>query len=206
MASARVGRYLYFAWTAARGSGSQAWLSNPHVEFVQMTTSFTFVSQRAIWNPSHVFAWPYLTSAPNLAGVPQLGISLVWGGGTFFANAAAGDLTTSPFVVDATAVSNANCGCGRWGDYLAVRPYYAGPGTPHRAPHECSQFHAAHSAHGHTGHSGQESGRRVCGVDTSQLLRPEGPAHSKAAAPVAQSITIERDVPIARLAVPASAA
>ena len=129
MASARVGRFLYFAWTAARGSGSQAWLSNPHVELVQMTTSFTFVSQRAIWNPSYVFAWPYLTSAPNLAGVPQLGISLVWGGGKFFANAAAGDLTTSPFVVDATAISNANCGCGRWGDYLAVRPYYAGPGT-----------------------------------------------------------------------------
>jgi hypothetical protein len=94
-----------------------------------MTTSFQFVSQRAIWNPSYVFAWPYLTSAPSAAGVPQLGISLVWGGGKFYANAAVGDLTTSPYVVDGTATSNANCGCGRWGDYLAVRPYYAAEGT-----------------------------------------------------------------------------
>jgi hypothetical protein len=129
LGSARVGNDLYFAWTAGRGSGPLAWLSNPHVELVEMTTSFKFVGQRAIWNPSYAFAWPYLTSAPNAGGAPQLGISLVWGGGKFYANAAAGDLTTSPFVVDATAISNANCGCGRWGDYLAVRPYYAAPGA-----------------------------------------------------------------------------
>ena len=28
-----------------------------------------------------------------------------------------------------TVTSNADCGCGRWGDYLAVRPYYAVPGV-----------------------------------------------------------------------------
>ena len=101
LASARVGNDLYFAWTAGRGSGRLAWLAQPHVELVEMTTSFTFVSQRAIWNPNYVYAWPYLTSAPNQKGVSELGISLVWGGAnTYYPNAAVGDLTTSPNFVD----------------------------------------------------------------------------------------------------------
>ena len=127
--SARVGNDLYFAWTAGRGSGQLSWLSQPHVELVEMTTSFAFVRQRAIWNPQHVYAWPYLTSAPNRQGVPQLGISVVWGGNIYYANSAVGDLSTSPNLLVATAISNANCGCGRWGDYLAVRPYYGAVGT-----------------------------------------------------------------------------
>jgi len=130
LAGARVGKDLYFAWTAGRGTGRLAWLSNPHVELVEMTTAFTFVSQRAIWNPSYVFAWPYLTSAPNTQGVPQLGISVVWGGGKYYPNASVGDLTTSPFLVDTDVTSNANCSCGRWGDYLSVHPDY---GTPFAA-------------------------------------------------------------------------
>lgn len=128
--SARVGNRLYFAWTAGRGSGRLSWLKQPHVELVKMTTSFKFISQRAIWNPGYVYAWPYLTSAPNRQGVSELGISLVWGGGhTYYPNAAVGDLASSPNVVDTDVTSNANSNSGRWGDYLAVRPDYGAAGA-----------------------------------------------------------------------------
>lgn len=126
--SVRIGDDLFFAWTAGRGSGQESWLSQPNVQLVEMTTSFHFVSQRAIWNPDYVFAWPNLNTATSLKGVPELGISLVWGGDKNYANAAVGDLTTSPFLLDGTVSSNADCNCGRWGDYLAVRPYYPLPG------------------------------------------------------------------------------
>ena len=130
LASARVGNHLYFAWTAGRGSGQLAWLTQPHVELAEMTTSFKFISQRAIWNPSYVYAWPYLTSAPNSQGVPELGISLVWGGAnTYYPNASVGDLTTSPFTVDTVVTSNAQSGAGRWGDYLSVHPDYGAAGA-----------------------------------------------------------------------------
>jgi hypothetical protein len=129
LASARVGDDLYFAWTAARGTGQLSWLKQPHIELVEMTKSFTFVGQRAIWNPDYAFAWPYLTSAPNSQGVPQLGIALFGGGDTVYPDADVGDLTTSPFNVLIDASSNANCACGRWGDYLAIRPYYGKAGT-----------------------------------------------------------------------------
>jgi hypothetical protein len=109
MASARVGDHLYFAWTAGRGSGQLSWLTQPHVELVEMTTSFPFVSQTAIWNSKYVYAWPYLTSAPNRQGVSQLGIVLVFGGEGH-----------RPFLVDTVVTSNASCGCGRWGDYFSV--------------------------------------------------------------------------------------
>jgi len=128
--SVRIGNDLYFAWTAGRGSGQESWLKQPNVQLVEMTTGFKFVSQRAIWNADYVYAWPNLTAAPNAKGTEQLGISLVWGGnGKFYANASVGDLTTSPYLLDTTVTSNADCGCGRWGDYLAVRPYYAVPGA-----------------------------------------------------------------------------
>jgi hypothetical protein len=131
--SVRIGGDLYFAWTAGKGSGRESWLKQPNVQLVEMTTGFKFVSQRAIWNSSYVYAWPNLTAAPNSKGVGQLGISLVWGGGKYYANASVGDLTTSPYLLDTTVTSNADCKCGRWGDYLAVRPYY-GPATTAPAP------------------------------------------------------------------------
>lgn len=97
------------------------------MQLVEMTTSFTLVSQRAIWNPTYVFAWPNLNTAPGLKGASQLGISLVWGGNKNYANGAVGDLATSPFLLDGVVSSNADCNCDRWGDYLAVRPNYRSP-------------------------------------------------------------------------------
>ena len=98
-----------------------------------MTTSFTLVSQRAIWNPGYVFAWPNLNTAPVLKGASQLGISLVWGGNKNYANGAVGDLTTSPLLLDGIVTSDADCNCGRWGDYLAVDPTTP-PRRQQRAP------------------------------------------------------------------------
>ncbi len=156
LGSARLGNDLYFAWTAGRGSGRLSWLKQPRVELVEMTTSFKFVSQRAIWNAQHAYAWAYLTSALNLKGVPQLGISLVWGGNIYYPNAAVGDLTTSPYLVDTTVLSNANCACGRWGDYLAVRPNYAFPGNARRP-----------SSSGPATHTTPQSRPRITAMTTS---------------------------------------
>ncbi|MFL5799642.1 MAG: hypothetical protein ACJ77A_17135 [Actinomycetota bacterium] len=110
---------LWFAWTAGRGSGKLSWLSQVHVELVQISAStLGLISQRAIWNPAHTFAYPALTTNP--AG--QLAISMAWGGGCCYVNFAVGNLTTSPFLVINATSSTANCLCGRWGDYFGIGP------------------------------------------------------------------------------------
>jgi hypothetical protein len=111
------GGSLWFAWTAGRGTGQLSWLSQPHIELVEIRASgLTLASQRAIWNPSHAFAYPALMT--NSIG--QLGISMAWGGGCCYENFAVGNLTTSPFLVVNTTSSTANCACGRWGDYFGI--------------------------------------------------------------------------------------
>jgi hypothetical protein len=122
LGSVRIGDDLYFAWTAGIGSGTLSWLSQPHVELAETTTSFKFVGQRAIWNPGFAFAYPNLATSEG-----DLGISFAYGGGRYYASSAVGDLTQSPYVVDSIAQSTADCGCGRWGDYYAIRPSYANP-------------------------------------------------------------------------------
>jgi hypothetical protein len=120
LGSVRIGGDLYFAWTAGIGSGRLSWLVQPHVELAVMTTSFTFVRQRALWNPGFAFAYANLATSSG-----DLGISLAYGGGPYYASTAVGDLTQAPYLVDSVAQSSANCGCGRWGDYYAIRPGYA---------------------------------------------------------------------------------
>jgi hypothetical protein len=123
LAATRAGQNgadLWVAWTAGRGSGQLAWLKQPHIELVRINAStLTFVSQRAIWNPGYAFGYPNLNA--NIGG--ELGIALAWGGaGTLWANFAVGDLTVSPNLVWNMTGSTTFCGCGRWGDYLAIRP------------------------------------------------------------------------------------
>jgi hypothetical protein len=116
------GGSLWFAWTAGRGSGQLSWLSQPHIELVQVRVSgLALASQRAIWNPGHAFAYPALTTSPETG---QLAISMAWGGGCCYENFAVGNLTTSPFTVLNTTSSTANCACGRWGDYFGIGPAY----------------------------------------------------------------------------------
>ena len=113
------GDSLWFAWTAGKGSGQLSWLSNVHIELVEIRAStLTLLSQRAIWNPGHAFAYPALTTNP----IGQLGISMAWGGGCCWVNFAVGNLTTSPFLVFNATGSTANCLCGRWGDYFGIGP------------------------------------------------------------------------------------
>jgi hypothetical protein len=120
LGSVRIGDDLYFAWTAGIGSGPLSWLVQPHVELAEMTTSFRFLGQRAIWNPGFAFAYANLATSKG-----DLGISLAYGGGQYYASTAEGDLTQSPYLVVSVARSTANCGCGRWGDFYAIRPGYA---------------------------------------------------------------------------------
>jgi hypothetical protein len=123
LASARFQNHLWLAWTAGRGTNKLAWLNQPHVELVDInTSSLTLTSQRVIWNPNYVFAYPNL----NVNPIGQLGVALAWGGNGRWVNLAVGNLTVSPFLVWNTTSSNANCGCSRWGDYLAIRPANTG--------------------------------------------------------------------------------
>jgi hypothetical protein len=113
------GRDLYLAWEGGRGSGQLAWLNQPHVELVDIDTqTLMFKSQRVIWNPGFAFGFANLNTSIN----GDLGVALAWGGNGDWVNFAIGDLTVSPFLVWNTTSSNNACGCGRWGDYLAVRP------------------------------------------------------------------------------------
>ena len=113
---------LWFAWTAGRGSGNLAWLSQVHIELVQIRAStLTFVGQRAIWNANHAYAYPALMTN-TVTG--DLGISMAWGGHCCYINFAVGDLSTSPFLVFNTTGSTANCVCGRWGDYFGIGQLY----------------------------------------------------------------------------------
>lgn len=127
LAGTRTGsNNLWLAWTAGTGSGRLAWLSQPHIELVDINTSNQhLISQRAIWNPGFAFAYPYL----NTSQAGDLGISLAWGGnGVDWTNSAVWDLTRSPFLVWNVTSSNTSCGCGRWGDYLSIRPAYGAIG------------------------------------------------------------------------------
>jgi hypothetical protein len=82
----------------------------------------SLVMQRSIWNPSYSFGYPTLTT--NQVG-NDIGIAMGWGGNAhYWANVAVGDLTQSPFVVWNVTSSNTSCQCGRWGDYMAIRPDY----------------------------------------------------------------------------------
>lgn len=101
---------VYFAWTAARGGG----FPHPHVQIVQIdTANWSVTNQWQIWNPDHAFAYPCLATNTN----QEIGISLGWGGNTFFANHAVGIL--GDFVVWFSEASDATL--NRWGDYVSVR-------------------------------------------------------------------------------------
>jgi hypothetical protein len=122
LAGTRTGRNdVWFGWTAGIGSGRLSWLSQVHIELADINVgSMTLRGQRPIWNPAHAFAYPNLNTSEN----GHLGVALAWGGNCCWDNFAVGDLTLSPFLVWNMTSSNANCACGRWGDYVAIRPGY----------------------------------------------------------------------------------
>jgi hypothetical protein len=101
---------VWFAWTAARGGG----FPHPHIQIVQIDTSnWSVTKQWQIWNPNFAFAYPCLATNAN----QEIGISLGWGGNTFFANHAVGIL--GDFVVWYSELSDA--AISRWGDFVTAR-------------------------------------------------------------------------------------
>ncbi|HWA89338.1 MAG TPA: hypothetical protein VG889_04845 [Rhizomicrobium sp.] len=112
-ATRRTADEVWFAWTA----GSNANFKNPHVRVLQLKVSdFSVVKQWDIWNDDYAFAYPSL--ATN--GDGEVGISLGWGGGTFYGNNAVGIL--GDFVVWYPELSDAVLASSpiRFGDYFSV--------------------------------------------------------------------------------------
>ena len=128
-ASKGPGGNLWLAWTAGIGTGALSWLSQPHVELLDLSLpNFTFVSQQAIWNAKYAYGFPYLTVSQS----GHLGIALASGGGANWVNTAVGDLTaTGTTTFWSITNSTTSCGstCDRWGDYIAIRPAYGSKST-----------------------------------------------------------------------------
>jgi len=122
LAATRTGQSdLWLAWTAGIGSGNLSWLSQPNIQLVDIALpGLTLRSQRSIWNPGYAFAYPNL----NTSTVGDLGIGMAWGGNGHWVNYAVGDLTRSSNLVWNMTGANASCACGRWGDYINIRPAY----------------------------------------------------------------------------------
>ena len=136
----RRGNELWFAWTAASGDSGYGGFKFPwaHVEVVRFDIGADYkrVDQFAIWNADHAYCYPSL--ATNSDG--EVGISLAWGGGTYFGSHAVGilgdwvvwygdasDVTLLRKKVDDSgsvvkdASGNPIADTTRFGDYLHVR-------------------------------------------------------------------------------------
>ncbi len=116
---------LWYAWNSAgdpaNRPGGQRY-PNTYIEVVRINDqSMGVINQYAVWNRDHAFAYPALiTNADS-----DVGMSFVWGGGTFYANHGVALLAnTAPADAVATAFSNVG-GPARWGDYLSLRRHGA---------------------------------------------------------------------------------
>jgi hypothetical protein len=112
LGSTRVGRQLWFAWTA----GTSAAFPQPHVELAVLDRSddFHVLDRQQIWNSSYGFAYPSL--ATN-ACTGEVGLSLEYGGPHDFENHVVG--FWGDFVVYRT--TDSNIGTTRFGDYVTIR-------------------------------------------------------------------------------------
>jgi hypothetical protein len=130
---------LWFAWTATTGDGGGGGFRFPHAHVqiakFDIDDDFRLLEQTQVWNADHAYAYPSLTTNSD----DEVGISLAWGGGTFFGSHAVGIL--GDFVVwygeasDETSLRQQQDAAGnpltnpdgspvlysRWGDYVHVR-------------------------------------------------------------------------------------
>jgi hypothetical protein len=105
----RAANEAWFAWTA----GSNSNFKNAQVQVVEINTSnYSVISQWQIWNDDYAFAYPSLATNGN----GEVGISLAWGGKTYYGNHAVGIL--GDFIVWYPESSDA--ANSRWGDYVSV--------------------------------------------------------------------------------------
>jgi hypothetical protein len=106
----RTANEVWFAWTGSSNSN----FKNPQVQVLEVNPSnYSSISQWQIWNDSYAFTYPSLATNSNL----EVGISLGWGGNSFYGNNAVGIL--GDFVVwypELSTISNSS----RYGDYFNV--------------------------------------------------------------------------------------
>ena len=109
--------HLWFAWTAAAGSG----FKQAQVQWVSLDRANNFhkLSQSQVWSSASAFAYPAFSS--NSEG--EIGMSLENGGPKDFENHGAG--FWGDFVVYITTSSNV--GVTRFGDYVTIRQDAAHP-------------------------------------------------------------------------------
>lgn len=117
-----VNNQLWFAWTAAKGDGGNGGFSfpQPHIQIAKfdLNQDYLCVEQTQVWNADHAYAYPSLTTNSN----NEVGISLAWGGGTFYGSHAVGIL--GDFVVwygEASELTSTAASPTRFGDYVHVR-------------------------------------------------------------------------------------
>ncbi|HEX8113004.1 MAG TPA: hypothetical protein VF516_34975 [Kofleriaceae bacterium] len=112
LGSTRVGRQLWFAWTA----GTDQRFQQPHVELAVLdrNNGFNVLQRQQIWNNSYGFAYPAL--ATN-ACTGEVGLSLEYGGPSDFENHVVG--FWGDFVLYVT--TDSNVGTSRFGDYVTIR-------------------------------------------------------------------------------------
>jgi hypothetical protein len=118
----KVNNQLWFAWTAAPGTGSGGGFNFPqaHIQIakVDLTQDYKVVEQTQVWNASYAFAYPSLTTNSN----NEVGISCAWGGGANYGSHVVGIL--GDFVLwygEASDRTSTNTSPTRFGDYVHVR-------------------------------------------------------------------------------------
>lgn len=106
----RIANEVWFAWTGSSNSN----FKNPQVQVLEINpTDYSVISQWQIWNDDYAFTYPSLTTNSN----SEVGISLGWGGRSYYGNNAVGIL--GDFVVwypELSTISNSS----RYGDYFNV--------------------------------------------------------------------------------------
>ena len=118
----KVGNQVWFAWTAAPGTGSGGGFNFPqaHIQVakVDVAQDYKVVDQMQIWNANYAFAYPSLTT--NSDG--EVGISCAWGGGSNYGSHVVGII--GDFVLwygEASDRTSTAVSPTRFGDYLHVR-------------------------------------------------------------------------------------
>lgn len=118
--------FVGFFWNAEQGSG----FNYPYIDSATFLISGIppFIPPMLYWSRPYVwnggFAFQYGNAYPNVRG--DLGISLAWGGGIYYPNAAVGiadGYSGAPPPWSLVTTASGSVGSTAWGDYLRVRPY-----------------------------------------------------------------------------------
>jgi hypothetical protein len=116
-----TGGVIGFLWDAGEGTGSFGTFPYPYVQGVRLNEStLTLIDEPAIWNTANAYLYPSV--AVNSHG--GLGLSIAYGGGSYYPSSAVGvaDTGTPPWQIVTTAAGTSGPPDNVWGDYLTARP------------------------------------------------------------------------------------